>query len=467
MASYFEALPPEMVEQIVSSLPLRDIASLRLTSRTAKNKASQQSFTSYFKHKNIDVTTGSLQNFERMTRPGCPGRLLRYCTITGISLFEGAVPDVRDYVENPATDNNAEHLHFLTEAFRNLKENNPHASLVSLSLGVDVRIEGPDGEATRPESFRCRSAVWNAAMKAFNLTVAALDSSQLPVTGKLDIFTSLRCCSLAWTAFQSFVRNFASTDVFRTLKKLSVSLSAWPKTTIRVPHEDGWHNYVEVEVDARFHSNTHQTSILRDIFEASRIMPSLEGLDLHWYNAQGDPYSPPSPSITPQEVVVSRPPMSLAECILRGVYTSEADLLHFLKTVRPGSVSLTNVQLVSGAYVPIFDYLAVPDSPVETYHLDDLVEPGGKLVHFEVPGRPKFPYMNDTPGPSTLIRQGRQVKDVIKYRWARWRALGSGPLYRWSASRSQEYGWGGTGSGDFITLNGPKWVNMSPALESR
>lgn len=220
-------------------------------------------------------------------------------------------------------------------------------------------------------------------------------------------------------------------------------------------------------MDARFQSNTHQTSILRDIFEVSRIMPSLEALDLHWYNAQGDSYSPPSPSITPQEVVVSRPSMSLEECILRGVYTSETDLLHFLKTVRPGSVSLADVQLVSGAYAPIFDYLAVPDSLVEMYHLDDLLEPERKLVHFEVPGRPKFPYQNDVPGPSTLIRQGRQVKDVIEYRWARRRALGSGPWHRWSASKSEEYGWGGTGSGDFIVLNGPEWKNMSPALESR
>jgi len=223
-------------------------------------------------------------------------------------------------------------------------------------------------------------------------------------------------------------------------------------------------------LEAQVQSSTHQTSILQDILELSRIMPSLETLDLHWYNVRGVNYTVPSQHSNPREAVNDKPSLNLEECSLRGIYTSGADLLHFLKTVQPGSVTMADVHLVSGSYVPIMDYFADPDSPVRSYHLDDIWAPrvnqwetDHNLVHFEAPGQPKFRYSRDTPGPSTLIRLGSQVKDVVHYRYAQGRALGSGQKYRWSTNKGIEFGWPvGTGGHDFIALNWPKpWKKPS------
>jgi hypothetical protein len=131
---------------------------------------------------------------------------------------------------------------------------------------------------------------------------------------------------------------------------------------------------------------------------------------------------------------------------------SESDLLQFLEAVRPATVSLTDIHLVSGTYASVFQYLTSPDSPVACYHLDDDWE-GNALVHFEVPGSSKFRYTRGNPGPSSLTRQAGHVKEAIHYRFALGRALGSGERMRWRKSKIQEYGPPQDFAYDFIALN--------------
>jgi len=113
MKSHLETLPIELIEHIVIFLLLDDIASLRLTSRAMEDKASQGSFATFFKHKDVELTaTTTLQDMVRLTSHGRLGCLLEHCTITGIvrsdttAADEVAVQDLR----TP-----------LSEAFRNLK----------------------------------------------------------------------------------------------------------------------------------------------------------------------------------------------------------------------------------------------------------------------------------------------------------------------------------------------------------
>ncbi|KAA6406842.1 MAG: hypothetical protein FRX48_09340 [Lasallia pustulata] len=108
-----------------------------------ENKASQRSLTALFKHKNVELTTRTLEEMVRVTSQGRLGCLLQHCTIIGI---------VRN--ETTAADEGTEHLRLLAEAFRNLKQRSPKGGLASLCLRVAARIEGANGEVTEPDNFR-------------------------------------------------------------------------------------------------------------------------------------------------------------------------------------------------------------------------------------------------------------------------------------------------------------------------
>ncbi|KAL9078392.1 MAG: hypothetical protein Q9157_002687 [Trypethelium eluteriae] len=180
MASLLEALQIELIENIVIFLELCDIASLRLTSRNIEDKASQGCFTAFFKDKDVELKTRRLQEMVRITSQGRLGYLLQDCAISGVA-----------QKETTATDESAEHLRLLTEVFRNLKQRSPKGELSSLGLRVVARVEGPDGELIEPHEFCSWRAVWNTASHTFNVAMAALSESQLPVENHLDIFDGL------------------------------------------------------------------------------------------------------------------------------------------------------------------------------------------------------------------------------------------------------------------------------------
>src|SRR5204863_948136 len=70
MVSPLEALPIEMIENIVTRLELCDIGSLRLASGIIEIKASQGSFSALFKHKKVELTTMTLQDLVQVTGQG-------------------------------------------------------------------------------------------------------------------------------------------------------------------------------------------------------------------------------------------------------------------------------------------------------------------------------------------------------------------------------------------------------------
>src|SRR5437762_13540534 len=112
----------------------------------------------------------TLQDLVQVTGQGRWGCLLRHCTITGI---------IR--TETTAQDESTEHVRLLAEAFRNLKQWSPEAGLASLCLRVAVRIEVAEGVLAEPLDFASWRVVWDAAPRTFNVTFAALHTSQVPV----------------------------------------------------------------------------------------------------------------------------------------------------------------------------------------------------------------------------------------------------------------------------------------------
>lgn len=461
MLSLLEALPIELIEHIVTRLEFSDIASLRLTSRTIEAKASNGCFNSFLKHKKIELTTKTLQLFVQATEQGQRGWLLRHCTITGIARSD-----------TTAHEDSTEHERLLGKAFGNLKRWSPESSLASLSLRVAARVEDSKGELVEPGEFRSGREVWKATLHTFRVTMAALRESQLPVTEKLDVFGSIRGCSLACDAF---LANFAPQSTLRrhsfgSPMRLIVSLSAPSKLDeAGTEHESESESESEGEITAaELHApppaqeSWQARRILQEILHVLPTMPKLESLDLHWYtlresNVSG-PLVPPAMTLQERSTVSALP--RLRECSLRGIHTSETDLVHFLSAIRPATVTLTNVRLISGTYGPVFQYLTSEDSPVTSYHLDDVYE-GTKLVHFEVPGTSKFRYSGVIMGPSTLSREGGHVKEAIPYRFSSRRVMGSVERNRWRRIKAQEFGGPDGGAYDFVKLNSDKATRVA------
>ncbi|KAI0386972.1 hypothetical protein F5Y04DRAFT_288777 [Hypomontagnella monticulosa] len=436
MKSLLESLPIELVEHVVTLLDARDVFSLRLTSRNIEIKASQGNFNALFSHKNVELSTKVLQEMVYITSQSRFGRRIQHCTITGIARDETIV-----------TYEEGEHLGPLTVSFQNIKQRSPTASLTSLSLRVTARTEDGDGVSAEPSEFLSQKAVWCAALHAFETTMAALSESQLSVDGHIDIFGSLRGCSLEHSSFLAFFQKPTAKHVFRSVKKLAISLS--------VPYIVDGTNSSEREINGMHIpvQNKHTLSIVRNIIPVLRVMPELESLDLHWWDTRLDKYQYPSTTHQDNSTTYDAPSRPLRECSLRGFYVSEHDLLQFLNATRPQTLTLTDIHLVSGTYNTVFDYITGTESLIMDYFLDDLMREE-RLVHFDdVPGDPKFPYLDRTVGPSTLARHGSHAREAIHYHFPSRRALGSGNRYRWSRMKGEEFGYREGARYDFIRLN--------------
>src|SRR6201999_3627374 len=119
-------------------------------------------------------------------------------------------------------------------------------------------------------------AAWDAALRTFNVTMAALDESQLSVEKHLDIFGSLTGCSLSCDVLVAFAQNSVPTHIFGSLKKLTLSLSAPHHAAATENQPDG---AMATETEAKIQSR-YSTQVLQNIMQLLRIMPDLEILEL-------------------------------------------------------------------------------------------------------------------------------------------------------------------------------------------
>jgi hypothetical protein len=168
-------------------------------------------------------------------------------------------------------------------------------------------------------------------------------------------------------------------------------------------------------------------------------MPKLESLDIHWSSLGS--VSADSASASSEYSSGSRDvtDTSLRSCVLRGIYTTEKALLAFITAAKPSAIILKDIRLISGTYTSIFDHLAASDGSVSMYYLDDLRE-NNKLVHFKIPGRSKFEYLDELKGPSTLRKEVDDKKEVIRYDICNGWPRGSPEFMSWSKGKIQEYG---------------------------
>lgn len=428
--SPFENLHTELVELVVSFLELRDIASLRLTCRNIEGKASQQSFSTFFKDKNVILTSGSLQEFARITDEGRFGCLLQHCTLTGIVSTNG------DAIASDIID---EHSRLLAVAFRNLKQHSPGGGLASLALGVAAHV-GSEGTLIQPDDVRVRSAwrfVWDTAARTFSIAMTALEESQVSVGVCLDVFGQVPSCSLAHDVFLARAGLLASTQVFGSLKKLTLSLSG----PYRATYEPKWPASIPETSDMiRETERNYSHQALQTVAQLPLASQELAGLNVHWFDL-GRHLSTSQSTGTTQvnNTIIMSNTMCIKSCKLRGVFLSETELQQFLQGTRVEDLTLTDIHLRPGTYGAILSWLTDPDSSIKSYHLDDLRE-NSKLVHFNIPGHSKFPYLADQMGPSTLTQHEGEARESVSYRLPSSRPLGSPQKMRWTRRKTQEFG---------------------------
>lgn len=265
MGVRLENLHVELFENIMTYLDISDIASFRLTSRTTESKVSQRSLATFFEQKNVELSLESLQKMVQVTSEGWLGSLLQRCTITGV------VKNVRSSVDEDST----ELLSLLIKAFSNLRQRSIGDKILSLHLQVAASVESANSESTDvPVTCSWRN-VWDAALHTFNITMSALYQSRLPVNEHLDIFSSVRGCSLACDALMASFQESANVQSFRHLKTLRTSLSELHKPVIE-------HQIESTATGLDVHAQVVYLSLtLRGLTQLSDVMPDLETLDLH------------------------------------------------------------------------------------------------------------------------------------------------------------------------------------------
>lgn len=424
-----EDLPIELVEHLVKLLELSDFASLRLTCRLIENKSSEQ-FAKFFKEKNIKLTSKSLNKFVRILNKNSLGCHLQHCVLTGIATTKECTASVANLSR------------LLAKAFQKLKQHSPDGGLTSLSLNIVARTNFKGEDLIRPDQVSINvsawRAIWDAAASTFRTAMTALEASQMSVGEHLDIFGNVTGCSLACDVFMAHAGLLTSIEVFGSLKKLTLSLSA-PYSAFEDKVCSQQETMVCKNMGLLGQAQARcSRQVLQAIMKSSPAIKELEELDLHWYNLQIYLNSDTIPeNIAPLRNDVTAP--RVKSCKLRGFFLSEMDLLQFIQATGPNALALREIYLNLGKFDAIFQHLNHPDSSIKSYHLDDLRQPLS-LVHFKCPGTPKFDYFDGTVGPSTLTRHASDTKEPISYCLPPGRAKDDCRRRRWLESRVVEFG---------------------------
>ncbi|PHH66074.1 hypothetical protein CDD81_599 [Ophiocordyceps australis] len=482
----FSRLPIELFNHIISFLYVRDLCCLRLTGRDLNDAVcAVRDLRACYTHKNIELTTPRLNALVQATSHGGLMCLLQHCILTG--MVPKAATD---------TDESAQHQRLLTEAFCNIKKYSPTHRLASVSLALLAPPDDPvtamrdqdpvegsepdeeDGYSSDAieECYRykrrhrptCQAwpLVWGMALRTFNITMGALKTAQLPVHERLDIYSSLRGCSLSADALLDMALDSSWTQVFGGLKNLRVSLSLSPERAIKhnarmaeraAAYKMAQNISLAEQIEEEPKVPLHQTNnLLDDIKHMGRIMPQLEKLYLHWYQLIDE-----DASTTGRMTGASPVDLHLNECNLCGIGATRNQVLDFIKRAHPESLIMTYIQLPPEDFFnPILEYIRSNDSRLTYYHLDN-VSRGHRLVHYDVQGLMQYPYSYGFKAPSTVTRRHGGVKEKFRCMVCETRPLGSSELRRWNERKARNAGPFIQFAYDFVEWNWPRRIPQS------
>ncbi|KFY69308.1 hypothetical protein V496_00352 [Pseudogymnoascus sp. VKM F-4515 (FW-2607)] len=407
-----DGIPMEIMENIVTLLALSDTCSLRLTGREVSTKSSQGIFKSHFRNKTI--TTSSTEQLHRavsMTQRQGFGCLLEHLTLVGL----------------PKSRNPKDAAVLLGQTMKNLRLGLAGCCLPSLSLVIADGVKFEDYSFIEDSSSW--QSVWETAAECFEASMRALSVSEIPIES-LDVFSGVTCCSLSLDRLAT-IQDLNLSASLQRLKRLSMSLS---------------HHMVydlenrESEESEEMQALTTGERNTRAICKFLQHCPVLEDLQLHWYTLRTTNLTN---AISEEELFFDRVAQScqfpfLKRCTLKGIRTSAATLLSFLRQMQLNSIEMEEIQLQPGEFRLVFDYLVKHMEQLEHVHLNDLWE--RRLIYFDAPGEPHFPGSEPPIGPNTLTRTGTDARMPIKYQYSRGYALGSVKASQWRRKKDMQYG---------------------------
>lgn len=413
----FDELPVEIVDAVTVFLELRDICNLRLVSQTITAKSSRGTFKKYFANKTVNwESTTELQSFVQMTQPQRMGCFLKSLTIRGT-----APTPSREFAEESA---------LLTAALRNLRHNSMYGGLQSLVLTVQGQKIVQSGSMVFPESFLNWTSVWQRAYETLKITAQALADSGLFVQ-KLDIFGSVDRCSIACNKIATLLERVDLSKPLFGLKNLSLSLSHHTVNNVESSQE------VTPEVDLA----TGQ-GYVDDIKHLLELCPHLESLELHWFSLRT--YELGSAELEEQGFFNKIAQLDnhfskLQHCRLEGIHTDGAAILAFFQqTTQISSLTMRNINLKSGTFAPVFDFLTNHMPHLAYLHLESLFE--RQRICFDEPGKAWLPTTCRANGPNELTRTGADCQRAIGYRFFKGRVKGSSDAIKWRRRQALLYG---------------------------
>ncbi|KAI0975546.1 hypothetical protein F4678DRAFT_456899 [Xylaria arbuscula] len=362
MKPSLEGMPIELIEEIVKYLlvSLKDVGSLRLTSRNIESKASRGCFARLFTQKTIYLSLRDLKKLVRMTSQSSLVCRLQHFRIKG---------QYRGFDEYVSVGTLTQ---FLTVAFQNLKKNSQTGSLVTLHLDAHAKLDDTALPHVNRDNWFTRC--WATFRRMFEICMTALGWANLPVSEHLIIFGHPNgyppCdgihCSLEYDVFLAFAQNPVLMAVFNGVQRLTLSLSS--PIYHKVADGVNWNNPPcgANKIPQSLHAAASLNAILR--------MSQLESLDFQWHDLGIAALSSRGQGATQPTTISLSAPRRLKHCILTGLWVSEEDFLRFLKTARPTALLMRHVRLIGGTYASSLKFLTGSGTPTEWYRLEKIME---------------------------------------------------------------------------------------------
>ncbi|KAB8073746.1 hypothetical protein BDV29DRAFT_174886 [Aspergillus leporis] len=418
--STLDSLPIEVIEIMVTLIDFRDSCNLRLASRTISAKSSNSTFRTHFSSKKIRVTKENLRQLVEDTQPGRLGCYIQNLTLidlpesSGVEKVDRLGAEESDY-NFGAVEPDTAAAELLSQVMNNLRLNTARGCLSSLTLMIEVS----DTDYWTP--------IWKAASNLFQITTLALGESKIPIQA-MDIFSDVSRCSLACGLIMKMLENIDLSPSLKGAKRISLCVS---------------HNQRQGrgDNDPPMESLSVAESHLKAICQFLSIPSQLEDLQLYWYKL--DSFEVTAAQEEEQQIftriIQSCQFPFMARFTLKGVRTSEAELLSFLHPVQLTALCLEEVYLTPGSFRAIFKYLAAHKERLKFLHFDNLWDK--KLIHFDYAGEPPFPgFPKENLGPITITRTGATARRLTRIRPPRRRIPGSAPAARWRARRKANFG---------------------------
>ncbi|EPE07857.1 f-box domain protein [Ophiostoma piceae UAMH 11346] len=430
-------------------------------------------------------------------------------------------PEADHDVDLAPRDDPSHHVHLLVDAFSNLRQHSARGSLETLTLTVGQSIASATSGSEHRYSPSWRT-VWAAAEHAFTTAMAALHASGLVVTEHLDVVRSLECCAIPHAVFLEHFGADAKKAWRTMPRKVSVRVSLRPRPAGaeirdrllelefndkvhseeevlsrvgRVPGESifeaavriregldevAWldvHEQIQVRrreqrdmhnADAIRASRTSTRQLLRAIARRNTALAAVEDLDIAWLALGHNGLEPDDDDDDGQEdqdeqVNDDNDTTVARRVALRGVLLESGDIEQTLPAARLAHLTLESVRLRSTTYTPsstasIAALLAwLWTSSLTSFYLEDILL-GAKLVHYAIPGEPKFAYYGrPTLGPSILAMRpedsdARAAGPPPSTTICQQRPLGSPERNRWDRAHKAKYRQPGNGY-DFLQRN--------------